>query len=120
MTGNAATADRAGKAGRLKRALGAALAILIAVPVLFAAGFLWFVWRMPSEEVELAWQMPDVELIPFPVISEKMRNEPWWTAASMRLLFFEYVKYLVAQVRTRLEPASASTDFAGDRSRTRS
>ena len=53
MTGNAATADRAGKAGRLKRALGAALAILIAVPVLFAAGFLWFVWRMPSEEVAL-------------------------------------------------------------------
>jgi hypothetical protein len=49
-----------------------------------------------------------------------MRNEPWWTAASMRLLFFEYVKYLVAQLRTRLEPASASTDFAGDRSRTRS
>jgi hypothetical protein len=30
------------------------------------------------------------------------------------------VKYLVAQVRTRLEPASASTDFAGDRRRTRS
>src|SRR5437660_1034837 len=53
MTGNAATADRAGKAGRLKRALGAALAILIAVPVLFAAGFLWFVWRMPSDEVTL-------------------------------------------------------------------
>jgi uncharacterized SAM-binding protein YcdF (DUF218 family) len=225
MTGNAATADRAGKAGRLKRAGCAALAIVIAVPGLFAAGFLWFVWHMPSDEValdrsadgivvltggasrildgiellaagrgkrllisgvhrgtttgeiartvpeyarllaccvdldhsavntlgnavetrhwvknrgfrslivvtssyhmprtmvELAWQMPDVELIPFPVISEKMRNEPWWTAASMRLLFFEYVKYLVAQVRTRLEPASASTDFAGDRSRTRS
>jgi len=77
-------------------------------------------YHMPRTMVELAWQMPDVELIPFPVISEKMRNEPWWTAASMRLLFFEYVKYLVAQVRTRLEPASASTDFAGDRSRTRS
>jgi hypothetical protein len=56
---------------------------------------------MPRTMVELAGQMPDVELIPFPVISEKMRNEPWWTAASMRLLFFEYVKYLVAQVRTR-------------------
>src|ERR1700680_3293053 len=53
MTGNAATADRAGKAGRLKRALCAALAILIAVPVLFAAGFLWFVWRMPNDEVAL-------------------------------------------------------------------
>ena len=74
----------------------------------------------PRTMLELAWQMPDVDLIPFPVISEKMRNEPWWTAASMRLLLFEYVKYLVAQVRTRLEPASASTDFAGDRRRPRS
>src|SRR4029077_377425 len=46
-------------------------------------------YHMPRTMVELAWQMPDVELIPFPVISEKMRNEPWWTAVSMRLLFFE-------------------------------
>src|SRR5260370_35159011 len=53
MTGNAATADRAGKAGRLKRAGGVALAIVIAVPGLFAAGFLWFVWHMPSDEVAL-------------------------------------------------------------------
>jgi uncharacterized SAM-binding protein YcdF (DUF218 family) len=77
-------------------------------------------YHMPRTMVEFAWQMPDVELIPFPVISEKMRNEPWWTAGSMQLLLFEYMKYLVAQVRTRLEPASASTDFAGDRSRTKS
>lgn len=225
MTGSAATADRAGKWRGLKRALIAAVALLIAVPVLLGAGFLWFVLRMPTDEialdrsadgivvltggasrildavellaagrgkrllisgvhrgtttgeiartvpeyarllaccvdldhsaintvgnavqtrhwvknrgfrslivvtssyhmprtlVELAWQMPDVELIPFPVISEKMRNEPWWTAASMRLLLFEYAKYLFAQVRTRLEPASDSTDFAGDRRRTKS
>jgi uncharacterized SAM-binding protein YcdF (DUF218 family) len=77
-------------------------------------------YHMPRTMVELAWQMPDVELISFPVISEKMRNEPWWTAASMRLLLFEYMKYLVAQVRTRIDPASASMDLAGDRSRTKS
>jgi len=77
-------------------------------------------YHMPRTMVELAWQMPDVELIPFPVISEKVRNEPWWTAASMRLLLFEYAKYLLAQIRTRIEPASASTDFAGGRSRTKS
>src|SRR5947199_94086 len=58
-------------------------------------------YHMPRTMVELAWQMPDVELIPFPVISEKMRNESWWSAASMRLLLFEYMKYLVAQLRTR-------------------
>jgi uncharacterized SAM-binding protein YcdF (DUF218 family) len=77
-------------------------------------------YHMPRTMVEFAWQMPDVELIPFPVISEKMRNEPWWTSSSMQLLLFEYMKYLVAQIRTRLEPASASTDFAGDRDRTKS
>ena len=77
-------------------------------------------YHMPRTMVEFAWQMPDIELIPFPVISEKLRNEAWWTAGSMQLLWFEYMKYLVAQVRTRIEPASASTDLAGDRSRTKS
>src|SRR5262249_11642826 len=76
-------------------------------------------YHMPRTMVEFAWQMPDVELIPFPVISEKMRNEPWWTSGSMQLLWFEYVKYLIAQVRTRIEPVSDSTDVAGDRSRTK-
>jgi uncharacterized SAM-binding protein YcdF (DUF218 family) len=225
MKANAATADRVGKGRGLRRALWIAFAMLLGVPALLALGFLWFVLRMPTDEVplernadgivvltggasrildavellaaghgkrllisgvhrgtttgeiartvpeysrllaccvdldysavntvgnavqakhwvkrrgfrslivvtssyhmprtmlELAWQMPDVELIPYPVISEKMRNEPWWTGASMRLLLFEYAKYLLAQVRTRLEPASDSMDFAGERSRTKS
>jgi uncharacterized SAM-binding protein YcdF (DUF218 family) len=75
-------------------------------------------YHMPRTMVELAWQMPDVDLIPYPVVTEKMRSEPWWTMASVRLLFFEYLKYIVAQVRTRIEPAS--TDFAGDRSHAKS
>ena len=77
-------------------------------------------YHMPRTMVELAWQMPDIELIPFPVVTEKVRNEPSWTMVSMRLLLFEYVKYLIAQVRTRIEPASDATDFAGDRARTKS
>jgi uncharacterized SAM-binding protein YcdF (DUF218 family) len=71
-------------------------------------------YHMPRTMVELAWQMPDVDLIPYPVVTERMRSEPWWTMPSVRLLFFEYLKYVVAQVRTRIEPAS--TDVAGDRS----
>ena len=53
MTGSAAIADRAGKWRGLKRALIAAVALLIAAPVLFGAGFLWFVLRMPTDEVAL-------------------------------------------------------------------
>jgi uncharacterized SAM-binding protein YcdF (DUF218 family) len=77
-------------------------------------------YHMPRTMVEFGWQMPDVELIPFPVVTEKMRNEPLWASGSIQLLLFEYMKYLVAQVRTRIEPAADSTDFAGDRSRTKS
>jgi len=77
-------------------------------------------YHMPRTMVEFAWQMPGVELIPFPVVSEKARNEPLWASGSMQLLLFEYMKYLVAQVRTRIEPAADSTDVAGDRSRTKS
>src|SRR3979411_1470483 len=53
MTGSAAIAHRAARARGLKRALFAALAIVLAVPVLLGAGFLWFVLPMPTDEVTL-------------------------------------------------------------------
>src|SRR5262249_42165140 len=77
-------------------------------------------YHMPRTMVEFAWQMPGVELIPFPVVSEKARNEPLWASGSMQLLLFEYMKYLVAHVRTRIEPAADRTVVAGDRSRPKS
>jgi len=77
-------------------------------------------YHMPRALAELGHHMPDVTLIPFPVVTEKMRNEPLWASGSIQLLLFEYMKYLVAQVRTRIEPATDSTDFAGGRSRARS
>jgi hypothetical protein len=47
--------------------------------------------------------MPDVALIPFSVIGDKWRDEPWWTSgATLRLLLSEYVKYVAAEVRVRL------------------
>jgi hypothetical protein len=47
--------------------------------------------------------MPDVELIPFSVIGDKWRDEPWWTSgATLRLLLSEYAKYVAAEVRVRL------------------
>lgn len=62
---------------------------------------------------ELAWHMPEVELIPFPVVSGRMRNESWWNMGSARLLVGEYLKFIFAQVRMRVESAPALTDVAG-------
>lgn len=57
-------------------------------------------FHMPRAMAELAHQLPDVELVPYPVVSEKVRVESWWmNAATARLLFLEYVKFLVAKTR---------------------
>jgi uncharacterized SAM-binding protein YcdF (DUF218 family) len=58
---------------------------------------------MPRTMAELRRQMPDVALVPFPVVTDKMRSEAWWSSLpTARLLFSEYLKYIVAQVRFRL------------------
>jgi uncharacterized SAM-binding protein YcdF (DUF218 family) len=61
-------------------------------------------YHMPRAIVELSHAMPDITLIPFSVVCEKWREEPWWASgAAMRLLLSEYVKYLAAEVRVRLD-----------------
>ena len=63
-------------------------------------------FHMPRAMAELAHQLPDVALVPFPVISDRVRVEDWWMSpSSARLLFSEYLKYIVAVVRIRLEAA---------------
>jgi len=65
-------------------------------------------WHMPRAMAELEHQLPDVTLIPYPVISEKAKSEPWWSNAdSARLLFLEYLKYLLASTRMRIDPDGA-------------
>ncbi len=60
-------------------------------------------YHMPRAILELSHAMPGVELIPFSVIGDKWRDEPWWTSgATVRLLLSEYVKYVAAEVRVRL------------------
>lgn len=60
-------------------------------------------YHMPRAIAEMAHAMPDVELIPFAVIGEKWRDEPWWTSgATLRLLLSEYVKYVAVEMRVRL------------------
>lgn len=63
-------------------------------------------YHMPRAIVELSHAMPDVALIPFAVVGDKWRDEPWWTSgATIRLLLSEYAKYVAAEVRVRLADA---------------
>ncbi len=62
-------------------------------------------WHMPRAMVEIEHQLPDIMLIPYPVISERLKNDPWWSnVESARFLFAEYVKYLFAQARFHVDP----------------
>ncbi|MES2752760.1 MAG: YdcF family protein [Pseudomonadota bacterium] len=57
-------------------------------------------YHMPRAIVELSHAMPDIELVPFAVIGDKWREEPWWTSgAALRLLLSEYAKFLFAEMR---------------------
>jgi uncharacterized SAM-binding protein YcdF (DUF218 family) len=63
-------------------------------------------YHMPRAIVELSHAMPDITLIPFAVVGDKWREEPWWSnGATVRLLLSEYVKYVAAEVRIRLADA---------------
>jgi len=60
-------------------------------------------YHMPRAIVELSHAMPDITLIPFAVVGDRWRDEPWWTSGvTLRLLLSEYAKYVAAEVRVRL------------------
>jgi uncharacterized SAM-binding protein YcdF (DUF218 family) len=68
-------------------------------------------YHMPRTMAELEMQMPDVALVPFPVVTAKLRNEPWWTSGpTARLILSEYAKFVVAQLRMRIEPVPALSE----------
>lgn len=57
-------------------------------------------YHMPRAIVELSHAMPEIDLVPFAVVGEKWREEPWWTSgAALRLLLSEYAKYVFAEIR---------------------
>jgi len=61
-------------------------------------------YHMPRALAELAHQLPDVALTPYPVVSDRLRIEPWWSnGTTTRLVLSEYLKYLYAKVRMRFD-----------------
>ncbi len=66
-------------------------------------------YHMPRALAEIAHQLPNVTLIPYPVVSDRLRVAPWWSSgATTRLVLSEYFKYLFAQVRMRFDFVTAA------------
>jgi uncharacterized SAM-binding protein YcdF (DUF218 family) len=69
-------------------------------------------YHMPRALAELAHQLPDVTLIPFPVVSDRLRIEPWWSnGATTKLVVSEYLKYIAAKLRMRLDSFVETTEL---------
>jgi uncharacterized SAM-binding protein YcdF (DUF218 family) len=65
-------------------------------------------YHMPRALAELEHQLPQAALIPYPVLSDRLRVEPWWSNGdTTKLVVSEYLKYLFANVRMRFETVPA-------------
>jgi uncharacterized SAM-binding protein YcdF (DUF218 family) len=68
-------------------------------------------YHMPRAIAEFSYMMPGVKLIPYPVVGDQWRSEPWWSSgAGARLLMTEYAKFLVAGARIRLNASGLLSD----------
>src|SRR6516225_8041359 len=69
-------------------------------------------YHMPRAIVELSHAMPDIALIPFAVVREKWREEPWYEGGpTLRLVLSEYVKYVAAELRVHLADLGVDLNF---------
>jgi uncharacterized SAM-binding protein YcdF (DUF218 family) len=67
-------------------------------------------YHMPRALAELSHQLPDIALIPYPVVSDRLRIEPWWSnSATAKVVLSEYLKFLAAKLRMQFDPAPASS-----------
>lgn len=69
-------------------------------------------YHMPRALAELRYELPDVALTPFPVVSEPLRHEAWWQGAKARLLVSEFLKYGFAQIRMRIPRNDPETEYS--------
>src|SRR3984957_9621629 len=75
-------------------------------------------YHMPRAMLELSHQLPGVTLIPYPVVTQQRRAEPWWShPASAKILVLEYFKYIVATARIGFDAPPRATTVAASRGR---
>jgi uncharacterized SAM-binding protein YcdF (DUF218 family) len=69
-------------------------------------------YHMPRAIVELSHAMPDIELIPYAVVGEKWREEPWYGGGpTLRLVLSEYFKYVAVKLRVHLADLGIDLNF---------
>ncbi len=62
-------------------------------------------YHMPRALAEIASAIPDTELLPHPVVSDRARTRPWWIEPqSTRLIVTEWAKYVAVTARLLLGP----------------
>jgi uncharacterized SAM-binding protein YcdF (DUF218 family) len=74
-------------------------------------------YHMPRALSELEHQLPHAALTPFPVLSDRLRIEPWWSNGdTTKVVVSEYLKFLFAQVRMQFDsvPADSGTNRVSD------
>lgn len=75
-------------------------------------------YHMPRSLAEFGNTMPDVELIPYPVVPDGARGDDWWRSpATIRLMMLEYIKYLAVLARQQMHMLAAGPLFGGNSGR---
>ncbi|WP_321500540.1 YdcF family protein [Breoghania sp.] len=70
-------------------------------------------YHMPRGILELRRAMPDMRFLPYPIFASELNLPHWYAkATTMKLLMREYVKYIVAWLRSGVEPAQRKQDAA--------
>lgn len=70
-------------------------------------------YHMPRTLLELKNVLPDVALTPYPVAAPQSPGDDWLTDSdALRFLLWEYVKYLAAFTRTKVESDPEHSPFA--------
>jgi uncharacterized SAM-binding protein YcdF (DUF218 family) len=61
-------------------------------------------YHMPRALAEIAHQLPEVALVPFPVVTDRQRAERWWVGwPTTRRMAIEYLKFLFSKLRITLD-----------------
>ncbi|MDQ0317096.1 YdcF family protein [Amorphus orientalis] len=69
-------------------------------------------YHMPRTLAELKRELPDQELIPFPVMHENLKLANWYSdGAAMKVMVREYVKYALARLRLSLEESAPTREL---------
>lgn len=77
-------------------------------------------YHMPRSLVELRRQLPDIELIPAPVVTAKLQAMDFWQhPALLRTIAVEYLKFVAASVRAALTPARPMAEIRDPANRRR-